>query len=118
VSYDIAVWEGDRPANDKAALVAYNEMWARYENGDEPASGRILNFIAELTARYPDLDDLPNDEVDDSPWASGSLREDVIGPFVYFTLVPSKVDEMVPFIVEAARRHELVCFDPQQAKLL
>jgi hypothetical protein len=41
-----------------------------------------------------------------------------MGPFLYFSLVPSKAGESVPFIVETARRHELVGFDPQQAKLL
>jgi hypothetical protein len=41
-----------------------------------------------------------------------------MGPFFYFALVPSKAGETVPFIVETARRHELVCFDPQQVKLL
>jgi hypothetical protein len=118
VSYDIAVWEGDRPANDAAALETYNELWARYEDTDEPASDRILSYIEELTAKYPDLDDLPDDDVDDSPWADSPLQRNVMGPFFYFALVPSKAGETVPFIVETARRHELVCFDPQQVKLL
>lgn len=118
MSYDIAVWEGERPANHAAALETYNEMWARYEDTDEPASDRILSYIEELTAKYPDLDDLPDDDVDDSPWADSPLQGNVMGPFFYFALVPSKADETVPFIVETARRHELVCFDPQQEKLL
>jgi hypothetical protein len=41
-----------------------------------------------------------------------------MGPFLYFAPVPSKVDETVPFVAEVARRHHLVCFDPQQEALL
>jgi hypothetical protein len=41
-----------------------------------------------------------------------------MGPFFYYVLVPSKADETVPVIAETARRYELVCFDPQQEKLL
>jgi hypothetical protein len=119
VSYDIAVWEaGGRPATDEAALETYNEMWVRYEDTEESAGTQILGFIEELTARYPDLDDLSDEEVDDSPWADSPLRGNVMGPFFYFALVPSKADETIPFIAETARRHELVCFDPQQEKLL
>jgi hypothetical protein len=118
VGYDIAVWEGERPASDEAALEKYNEMWARYEDTDEAASPSVLSYIGELTAKYPDLDDLPDDEVDDSPWADSPLQGNVMGPFFYFALVPSKADETVPFIAETARRHELVCFDPQQERLL
>jgi hypothetical protein len=93
-------------------------MWFRYEETDEQPSTRILSYIEELTAKYPDLDELPDDEVDDSPWADSPLRGNVMGPFFYFALVPSKADETVPFIADTARRHELVCFDPQQEKLL
>jgi hypothetical protein len=118
VSYDIAVWEGTRPASDEAALETYNDLWARYEDTEEPPSARIVSYIEELTAKYPDLDDLSDDEVDDSPWADSPLRGNVMGPFFYFALVPSKADETVPFIAETAQRHELVCFDPQQEKLL
>jgi hypothetical protein len=105
-------------ATDEAALERYNELWARYEDTEESASPRLLSYIDGLTAKYPDLDDLPDDEVDDSPWADSPLLGNVMGPFFYFALMPSKADETVPFIAETARRHELVCFDPQQERLL
>jgi hypothetical protein len=38
--------------------VTYKELWARYEDGGEPARARILAYIDDLTAKNPDLDDL------------------------------------------------------------
>jgi hypothetical protein len=58
VSYDIAVWEGERPASDEAARVTYD--------------GPVARCVRTRSGR-----------------------------FAYFTLVPSKVDETIPFIVGA-----------------
>jgi hypothetical protein len=118
MTYDVALWVGEHPADDAAAAQAFDELWERYEDSSEPPAKRILDCIDELTAKYPDLDELPNEEVDDSPWAEGSLRRNVIGPFFYAALVPSKADETIGFIAETARRHDLICFDPQQDRLL
>jgi hypothetical protein len=118
MSYDVAVWDGERPADDEQALRTYEALWERYGDAAEPPSPRILDYIAALTARYPDLTEHSSDDVDASPWADGPLTLDVKGPFFYFALVYSKVDEALPFIAETARRHGLVCFDPQRQRLL
>lgn len=118
MSYDVAVWDGARPADDEQALHEYEVLWERYEDAGEPPSQRILDYIASLTARYPDLTDLPDEDVDDSPWADGPLTGNVMGPFFYFALVYSMVDEVLPFIAATARRHGLVCFDPQRRRLI
>jgi hypothetical protein len=115
MSYDVAVWVGDTPTDDKQALQTYEALWERYESTDEPPNQRILGYIGSLTARYPDLTVLSDD---DSPWADGPLTGNVMGPFFYFSMVYSKVEEALPFIAETARHHGLVCFDPQTQWLL
>lgn len=117
MSYDVAVWDGDAPANDEHAVRVNEELWARYEEGAEEPSPRILAFLRELTARYPDLEDLPENEIEDSPW-SVSPTDDAVGVYSYLCLVYSKIEEALPFIVQTAKRHGLVCFDPQQETLL
>ncbi|MFJ1610751.1 hypothetical protein ACIOHS_46755 [Streptomyces sp. NPDC088253] len=42
MSYDLAVWEGERPADDKAAGRVFNDLYDRYlDGGPEPSSERI-----------------------------------------------------------------------------
>ncbi|MFE6062539.1 hypothetical protein [Streptomyces sp. NPDC056431] len=43
MSYDLAVWEGDRPANDKAAGLVFDDLYDRYIGSgvEEPPSERI-----------------------------------------------------------------------------
>jgi hypothetical protein len=118
VSYDIAVWEGERPASDEAALETYRAMWDRYGDSGASPSERLLHYMEDLTATYPNLDDLADDAVDDSPWADGPVDENAQGSFLYFALVSDRASEVVPFVAETARRHHLVCFDPQREALL
>jgi hypothetical protein len=118
MSYDVAVWEGEPPADSTEALRVFEALYERYAGTDQPPSQRILDYITALTARYPDLTNLPDDDLDDSPWADGPLTGDAKGPFFYFALSYDGVDEALPFIAETARQHGVVCFDPQRMQLL
>jgi hypothetical protein len=119
MSYDVAVWEGERPKDDGQALEVFEGLWKRCGNAGDPPSPRVLEFVEALTARYPDLTvDLLEEELDELPWASWPLTGHVMGPFLYINLRWSKAAEVLPFIAETARQHELVCFDPQERALL
>ncbi|MFE6311763.1 hypothetical protein [Streptomyces rochei] len=43
MSYDLAVWEGERPADDKTARQVFSDLYDRYIDGEveEPPSDRI-----------------------------------------------------------------------------
>lgn len=71
-----------------------------------------------LQDHYPDLMDLPDDDLDTSAWADGPLTGNVMGPFFYFALTYSGAEEALAFVAETARTHGLVCFDPQRPGLL
>jgi hypothetical protein len=116
MSYDVAVWEGEVPASDEEALEVFERLCERYDDADEPASPRILDYIGALTERYPDLMDLPEEEVDESPWAIGPLAG--TGPFFYFSLTFDGAEDALAFVAEAARSRGLVCFDPQRPGLI
>ena len=77
MSYDLAVWEGERPVSDEAALAAYVEMMKRTEGVDsEPPSDRIRAYVNALLARWPDI---TTPDGDDSPWADGPLINNASG---------------------------------------
>lgn len=56
MSYDLAVWEGDRPANDAAA--EFEALYARFVESEESVepTARIAAYVATLLDRYPDID--------------------------------------------------------------
>ncbi|CAM5702866.1 hypothetical protein SGRIM128S_09621 [Streptomyces griseomycini] len=50
MSYDLAVWEGERPADDKTASRVFNDLYDRYLNGEdeESPSERIAAYVGAL----------------------------------------------------------------------
>ena len=110
MSYDLAVWDGDRPIDDRQASSRYDELYERYlESGDVvvPPALRIVAYVEALVARYPDDGDRS------VVWASTPVIEEASGPLVYLLMSYSKAEEVSEYAAELAREHGLVCFDPQ-----
>ena len=116
VSYDLAVWEGDRPASDTAAGDEYQRLYARYIGSRQlqPPTLRIAAYVRALLDRYPEDDD---DAWEDGPWGDAPLIGDASGPFIYFPMVYSKAEEASAWAAQVAQEHGLVCYDPQAEKL-
>jgi hypothetical protein len=129
VSYDLAVWEGSRPADDAAALATYRDLLERWQDegvveaihakmrGEQTAydpTPAIAAYVADLLRRWPDS----GDESEESPWADAPLINNATGPLFYFAMVYSMAEEAVTFATELAAKHGLNCFDPQSEHLL
>lgn len=118
MTFDLAVWEGDRPTTDAAASAIYEALMDRIEtefDAGVPATVRIQAFVDDLLARWPDIDQ-PDSE--DSPWADSPLIANAVGNAIYFAMVWTKADEAAAFVTQVALKHRLVCFDPQSETLL
>ncbi|WP_174187926.1 hypothetical protein [Nocardia barduliensis] len=119
MTYDFAAWEGEPPADDAAASEECGRLYRHYIEGDDlPPAERMRSFVADLNARWPDLDDLDEDSVDDSPWGDSPLIENASGPYIYFTTMYSKAAEVAAYAAERAKAHGLVFFDVNQDRLL
>ncbi|MFD8376796.1 hypothetical protein ACFV2Z_39625 [Streptomyces sp. NPDC059688] len=114
MSYDLAVWEGERPADDKTAGRVLEDLDARYSDQDHPPTERIAAYVAGLLERWCDLTE---DEDDTSPWSTGPLSDEASGPLLYFPMRYSMAEEASAFAASLAQSMGLVCFDPQQQKL-
>jgi hypothetical protein len=87
------------------------------EHSTEPTP-KIKDFVETLLARFPDLDALGDDEVDDSPWADSPLKGNASGPFIYFAMVTNNAaDEAWELPRSTASQMGLVAFDPQSGGL-
>jgi hypothetical protein len=123
MSYDLAVWEGERPADDKAATKFFLErIVPQIEEYDLSnavlPTPRIRAYVEALLGRWPDKE-VVGDEVlnEDSPWSVGGLMGEAIGWFVYFPMQWAKAAEASAFAAEVAQQHGLICYDPQTEHL-
>ncbi len=116
MSYDLAVWEGERPADDKTAGRVFNDLYDRYLDGEpqEPASERIEAYVTVLLERWWDITE---DEEETSPWSVGPLIDSASGPLIYFGLSWSMAEEASAYAAALAASMGLVCFDVQQDRL-
>jgi hypothetical protein len=121
MTYDLAVWEGERPVDDEAGTKYYMEHVAsalgNYEESDvldEPPTPRIRAYVEALLERWPELD---TDEGDSSPWCTAPLIGEAWGSFIYFGLVWSMAEEASAFAADLAQQHGLVCYDPGLERL-
>jgi hypothetical protein len=116
MSYDLAVWEGEPPANDFAAAAEFKRLYARYMGSDDPQppAPRIAAYVQALLGRYPDIG---SEGGHDSPWSTEPLLGEAHGPLVYFPMVWSRCEEVSAWAAQVAHEHELNCYDPQWNQL-
>ncbi|MEH1014831.1 hypothetical protein V6U90_17180 [Micromonospora sp. CPCC 206060] len=117
MSYDLAVWEGDRPASDAEAGAVYERLYRAYvdEGYPTPPTPRIRAYVGALLDRWIDLTEDDDEEL--SPWSTGPLINEASGPFIYFPMVYSRCVEVSAGAARLAEEHGLVCFDPQEGRL-
>lgn len=109
MSFDLAVWYTSEPITTQVAADIYSRL------GDEPLADveshpNINAFLEDLTARYPQIDDCDDDQIDDCPWSDSFDQSD---QHVLLSISYSRVKEMVAVIEELAAKHDLVYFNPQ-----
>ena len=121
MSYDLALWVGERPTSDEAAADEYERRMSYLEELDDearlaPASPRVQAFLEELLREFPPLGESEDDG--DSPWAVGPEPGDVNGDLVYLNMTFAGAERAYDGVLEIARRHGLVCYDPQEERLV
>ena len=115
MSWDLAVWEGDLPEAAEAGE-RYAELLEAYEEeleDDSPAppTKRLDAFLRELAESLPD-------DVDEGPWAFVPVRDEASGALAILHVQWDKVESVLAVVPDLARKHALVCFDPQADALL
>ncbi|WP_327316272.1 hypothetical protein [Streptomyces sp. NBC_01235] len=116
MSYDLAVWEGERPADDKIACRVFSDLYDRYLEGEdeEPPSERVAAYVGALLERWCDITE---DVEETSPWAAGPLIGEAKGPVIYFALRWDRAEEASAYAAALADSMGLICFDPQRRQL-
>ncbi|MBF6341813.1 hypothetical protein IU450_38930 [Nocardia abscessus] len=113
VSYDLVIWEGERPDSDEAAFEQFVDLAERHlETEDLPPTPAIARYVSEVLRRWPDSDDNGGFGC----WAGGGAG-DANGHVFEMHILPGYEAETATRAADLAYEHGLVCFDPQQERL-
>src|SRR4051812_48539207 len=116
MSFDLMALSGKKPLTHPQAAGAYQllcddpDAWRTLLKPDEA----IAAFVEEITTRWPQIDDLPRDQVDFSRWA---VAFDLSPAHLISCIGWDSVDEVVPVYVRKALGHGLYVYDPQEDAL-
>jgi hypothetical protein len=113
MSFYLAVWNSPAAISDNEAAARYAALNAEksVEPGFDP---HVYAFYCRLTALYPEVEMVPEDELGACPWACSI---DMPGSHVIMEIQVERSQEIVPQVMSLAEKHQLVCFDPQAGKV-
>jgi hypothetical protein len=116
MSYVVHIWQAPVPTNESQAWEIIEQLEAEQGRCTTPGLPTIVEFLKRITSRYPDLMDIPDEQVDDlGVWTDGPMIAS--GPIEIVGIVRDRVDEVQPFVISVANELGLVCYDMQINKL-
>lgn len=114
MSFDLGIWRGDTKLSDAEAQEIYAQL-CNDQCGSGSTESGINELYTELTGRYPEIDSVPEEEVDDCPW---SVKINRSGHHLIVSVVWSRASEIQAFVLQLATKYDLILFDPQRGKIL
>ena len=116
MSCDFAIWWPSRRLSDEEAGELYAALCEEDTSGVEPSEA-IDAFYAELTAKHPEIDDISDDDVDNTDLCPWSIAFDRSSGHLIIPCVWSKADYVESLLHELANKHGLAIFDPQKGRI-
>ncbi|MCI0404298.1 MAG: hypothetical protein L0212_12405, partial [Acidobacteria bacterium] len=117
MSCDFGVWFPDKRLTDDEAEARYARLCDGQVEGEVLAHPSVAAFYAELTARHPEIDDIPEDRVGDTEYCPWSIAMDRSDGHVIMACVWSRADYVERLVRELAKKHGLALFDPQSGRV-
>jgi len=115
MSFDLAVWAQEAVASRDDAETLYlqlcNDPPLAYDR--LPSSAGIEAFYQELTSMHPQIDDIPEEEIDNSDLCPWSIAFDRSDKHILMCSVWSKADYVESLVRSLAFKHGLAMFNPQ-----
>jgi hypothetical protein len=107
MSYNVAIVIPPISGNDAEAWAVLDALID--QEGPRPAVFQDLHD--RLTARYPCMCSVPDDQIDDTVWSDGPLIDNFLHRAAVLGISYSRVDEVLPFLIATANKLDLVVFD-------
>jgi hypothetical protein len=116
MSFDLGVWHTQERLSDEEAGALYHDLCESRRDGVTPHPA-VDAFYAELTARYPEIDTIPEERIDDHDYCPWSCALDRSPGHVIMSCVWSQAEKVARSVHELAVKPGLAVFDPQQGKV-
>ena len=116
MSCDFGVWFPHRRLSNREAIELYHRLCEGDISGVQPHPA-VDAFYAELTAKYPEIDTVPEDRIGDYDYCPWNCALDRSPAHVIMTCVWPKADYVGRFADELVRKHGLAVFDPQSERI-
>lgn len=114
MSYTITVWAAPTPIDTDEAK-AFLERHAEGQTVFAERSN-VSAFLSAVLSQFPALEHIPDEEIDDlGVWAATPTVE---RGCVSLSISPSRVDEVLPVLMELAHGYGLYVFDDQQGEAI
>jgi len=112
MSFDLIVWKEPAVTTEEEARSLLHRFREKDDSRVFHASEDLLHFYDELLVRCPALESYDDDEsrAAGSPWSVTPERSDRV---IELNIRWRAPDAMVDTMVELARKHQLVMYDPQ-----
>ena len=113
MSFDLGVWYSEKAVTPKQA----GELYVSLCEGTIALEGQnqqICAFYDELTGKWPEIDKVPDEKIDDHDYCPRSCAIDRSGMHILLSCVWSKAQDVAAFVEELALKHELLLYNPQQ----
>jgi predicted nucleic acid-binding protein len=112
MSFDLAVWYPEKRIDNDEARKLYVRLC------DSDTSGVVANpaidaFYAELTARYPEIEAIPEEKLGDHDYCPWSCKLDRSSGHMIMPCVWPKATDVYRLVESLARKHGLAIYDPQ-----
>lgn len=112
MSCDYAVWHTQERLDAQQAAKLHERLCDGDTSGVAPHPG-IARFHAELTALHPELDDCPEDRLDDKEFCPWSAEMDRSEGHVILSCIWPRADAVGELVRRLATQHGLAFYDPQ-----
>lgn len=113
MSYDLAVIDADEPLTLAQAHQRLDEGGP--SSPEDAPTPRLVAFITELSRRYPSIDEVPERDVDRSPWSNGF---EIAGDLVWLNVTWSRAQEVARHVAKVAEQTGVIIYDPQEDRVI
>lgn len=116
MSYDLAVWCPHKDLTDTEAQKIYEKLCEGILEVVLPYA-TIDDFYTELTSMHPEIDDVPDEEIDNIDLCPWSVSFDKSPRHLIISCVWSKAEYVHELLIKLTKKYSLAVFDSQSGKL-
>ena len=102
MSYSLVFTRNEIPSDDQEALEWIQTQFDAYYADERPAHPKFKELHDALTARFPCVCSLSDDEIDDGAWSDGPLINNFSHDLAMVAFPFSRVEDVLPFTIQTA----------------